>query len=353
METRGVKKMESEDTLSSAWDQHLASEFAAKSPEQALATMTSEPYVNEIPLMIGAHGRDDVRDFYAHHFVSQIPPDTEVVPVSRTIGQGRVVDELILRFTHSIRMDWLLPGIPPTSTRMEIPMVAIVQFEGDKVAHEHIYWDQASVLVQVGLLDRTLPVRGGEIAAQVLNPTQPMNELIRRATTTTAERPLTESREGVVRAKITKVGHVVLGCRDPQASITFYTETLGMELVQFNQELQMAFFSFGERDHDIAVVKVPEGQPVGSAGLSHTALQIEGGEAELRALYHWLKDHGVKMDLTADHVLTKSVYVFDPDGKRLEIFCASMEMAAAKDYLHTTHDRAKLMAPWNLETTTT
>ena len=86
-----------------------------------------------------------------------------------------------MRFTHSIRMDWLLPGIPPTGKRLEVPLVVIVQFEGDKVAHEHLYWDQASVLVQVGLLDRTLPVSGGETAAQVLSPTQPMNELIRRA----------------------------------------------------------------------------------------------------------------------------------------------------------------------------
>jgi catechol 2,3-dioxygenase-like lactoylglutathione lyase family enzyme len=276
----------------------------------------------------------------------------EMVPISRTIGQGRVVDELIMRFTHAIRMDWLLPSIAPTGTRVAVPMVAIVQCEGDKVAHEHIYWDQASVLVQVGLLDRTPPVRGGEIAAQVLDPTQPMNELIRRATTNTAERPLADIRQLAVMAKINKVGHVVLGCRDPQASIKFYTENLGMELVQFNQELQMAFFSFGERDHDIAVIKVPDDQPVGSAGLSHTALQIEGGEAELRALYQRLKDHGVKVDLTADHFLSKSVYFFDPDGNRLEIFCESMEMAAAKDYLHTTHDRSKLMAPLNLEPTT-
>jgi catechol 2,3-dioxygenase len=152
-------------------------------------------------------------------------------------------------------------------------------------------------------------------------------------------------------AKITKVGDVVLGCRDSKASIQFYTEALGMELVQFNPALQMAFFSCGERDHDIAVIKVPEDQPVGSAGLTHTALQIEGGEAELCELYHRLKDRGVKMDLTADHVLTKSVYVFDPDGNRLEIFCASMEMAAAKHYLQTTHDRSKLMAPWHLEPT--
>jgi carboxymethylenebutenolidase len=173
--------VETEDTLASVWEQHLGAEFAAKSADQALTTMTAKPYVNEIPLMLGGLGRDRVRDFYANHFLSQLPPDMEIVPVSRTIGQGRVVEELILRFTHSIRMDWLLPGIPPTGTRVEFPFVTIVQFEGDKIAHEHLYWDQASVLVQVGLLDRTLPVRGSETAAQVLNPSQPMNELIRRA----------------------------------------------------------------------------------------------------------------------------------------------------------------------------
>ena len=179
--------MASDETLSSAWDQHLASEFSAKSPEQALATMAAEPYVNVVPLMIGARGRDEVRAFYANHFLAQIPPDMEMVPVSRTIGQGRVVDESIMRFTHSIRMDWILPGIPPTGKRVELPFVVIVQFERDKLAHEHLYWDQASVLVQVGLLERSLPVRCGEIAAQVLNPTQPMNELIRRAVNETRD----------------------------------------------------------------------------------------------------------------------------------------------------------------------
>jgi carboxymethylenebutenolidase len=173
--------MGTEEALASVWDQHIGAEFAAKSADQALTTMTAEPYVNEIPLMIGGRGHEGVRNFYANHFVSQFPPDIEVTPVSRTIGQGRVVDELIMRFTHSIHLDWLLPGIPPTGKRVEVPFVAVVQFEGDKIAHKHLYWDQASVLVQVGLLDRTLPVRGGEIAAQVLNPTQPMNELISRA----------------------------------------------------------------------------------------------------------------------------------------------------------------------------
>jgi carboxymethylenebutenolidase len=173
--------MQVEKSLSNAWDQHLSSEFSAKSADQALATMTADPYVNEVPLMIGARGRAELHDFYANHFLSQIPPDMEMVTVSRTIGQDRVVDEMIMRFTHTIRMDWILPGIPPTGKRVELPFVVIVQFQGDKVAHEHLYWDQASLLVQVGLLDRTLPVRGAETAAQVLDPTQPMNELIHRA----------------------------------------------------------------------------------------------------------------------------------------------------------------------------
>lgn len=165
--------MEMEKTLSSVWDQHLGAEFAAKDADQAVATMTSDSYVNVVPLMIGARGRDRVRDFYASHFLSQLPPDIETVPVSRTIGQGQVVDELIIRFTHSVQMDWLLPGLPPTGKHVEMPLVVIIKFEADKIAHEHIYWDQASVLVQLGFLDRTLPVCGGEIAEQVLNPTQP------------------------------------------------------------------------------------------------------------------------------------------------------------------------------------
>jgi len=173
--------METEGRLSSVWDKHVGAEFAAKDADQAVATMTADSYVNLIPVMIGARGRDGVREFYANHFVSQLPPDIEIVPVSRTIGQDQVVDEMIIRFTHSIRMDWLLPGILPTGKRVEVPFVAIVRFEGEKIAHEHLYWDQASLLVQIGLLDRMLPVRGGEIAAQVLNPTQPMNDLIHDA----------------------------------------------------------------------------------------------------------------------------------------------------------------------------
>ena len=153
-------------------------------------------------------------------------------------------------------------------------------------------------------------------------------------------------------AKIKKVGHVVLGVRDPQRSIKFYTEVLGMELVNVLEEMHMAFFSFGERDHDIAVIKVPDDQPVGSSGLAHTALEIEGGQEQLRELYQRLKSYGAKVEFTVDHVLTKSVYFFDPDGNRLEIFSQEMPAAEAKQFLHNARTGAEVMQPLDLETAT-
>jgi catechol 2,3-dioxygenase len=153
-------------------------------------------------------------------------------------------------------------------------------------------------------------------------------------------------------AKIKKVGHVVLGVRDPARSVKFYTEVLGMELVKVLDEMQMAFFSFGERDHDIAVIKVPDEQPVGSSGLAHTALEIEGGQEQLRELYERLKRSGARVEFTADHVLTKSVYFFDPDGNRLEIFSQELPGASAKRYLHEARGAADVMRPLDLETAT-
>src|SRR4029453_11614201 len=135
-------------------------------------------------------------------------------------------------------------------------------------------------------------------------------------------------------ARIKKVGHVVLGVRDPARSIKFYTEALGMELVNVLDEMQMAFFSFGERDHDIAVIKVPDDQPVGSSVLAHTALEIEGSQEQLPELYERLKRCGTRVEFTADHVLTKSIYFFDPDGNRLEIFSQELPSEIAKQYLH-------------------
>jgi carboxymethylenebutenolidase len=108
-----------------------------------------------------------------------MPPDTEMIPVSRTIGNNQLVDEMVFKFTHTIRMDWMLPGVAPTGRRVEVPLVAIVHFREGKLAHEHIYWDQASVLVQLGLLEAaTLPVAGIESARKVMDPSLPSNALM-------------------------------------------------------------------------------------------------------------------------------------------------------------------------------
>jgi carboxymethylenebutenolidase len=108
-----------------------------------------------------------------------------MIPISRTIGNEQVVDEMVFKFAHTIAMDWMLPGIAPTGKRVEVPLVAIVHFREGKLAHEHIYWDQASVLVQLGLLDAgSLPVAGIETARKALNPSLPSNALIDRAVPT-------------------------------------------------------------------------------------------------------------------------------------------------------------------------
>ena len=114
------------------------------------------------------------REFYSRRSIPQMPPDTEMTPISRTIGNDQLVDEMVFKFTHSTRMDWMLPGIAPTGKRVEVPLVAIVRFREGKLAHEHIYWDQASVLVQLGLLDpASLPVVGVDSARKVLDSSLP------------------------------------------------------------------------------------------------------------------------------------------------------------------------------------
>ncbi len=168
--------------LNDLWDEHIREEFATRDTEATLETMVPDAYVNHIPVMTGGVGREQLREFYSQHFIPRMPPDTEIVPISRTIGAERLVDEMIFRFTHTVEMDWMLPGIAPTGKPVECALVVIVHFREGKLAHEHIYWDQASVLVQLGLLDAAkLPVAGKETARKLAEPRLPSNELIRRA----------------------------------------------------------------------------------------------------------------------------------------------------------------------------
>jgi len=169
------------DRLIALWEEHLRYEFATRDTEATLATMVDDAYVNHIPVLTGGVGKEELREFYAKHFISRMPPDTTIKPISRTVGEDRVVDEMIFSFTHTIMMDWMLPGIAPTGRRVEVPLVAIVQFRAGQLAHEHIYWDQASVLVQIGLLDpAALPIAGIESARKALDPKLPSNELMAR-----------------------------------------------------------------------------------------------------------------------------------------------------------------------------
>jgi len=171
-----------QETLRQLWEEHVQYEFSTRNTEDTLTTMVDDAYVNHIPVLTGGLGRDELREFYSKRFIPQMPPDTEMTPVSRTIDNDQLVDEMVFKFTHSIQMDWMLPGIAPTGKRVEVPLVAIVRFRDGKLAHEHIYWDQASVLVQIGLLDPSkLPVAGVESARKVLDPSLPANELMKRA----------------------------------------------------------------------------------------------------------------------------------------------------------------------------
>jgi carboxymethylenebutenolidase len=173
-----------QQVLSDLWEEHMKAEFVTRSADDAVAAMVEDAHVNHVPVMTGGVGREQVREFYRTSFIPQMPPDLQIIPISRTIGTERVVDEMVVTATHSVQMDWLLPGLPPTGKWMEIAVVAIVNFRAGKLASEHIYWDQASVLVQLGLLDsRTLPVAGAESAQKVLDPTLPANTLIERAGT--------------------------------------------------------------------------------------------------------------------------------------------------------------------------
>ncbi|HYZ32401.1 MAG TPA: nuclear transport factor 2 family protein [Crenalkalicoccus sp.] len=168
-----------EHDLVALWEAHCRYEFETRDVDATMATMVDEPYVNHIPTITGGVGHEQLKRFYKYHFIGANPADMTLNPVSRTVGTDRIVDEMVLSFTHATEIDWMLPGIPPTGRKVEIPLVAIIQFRDDKLAHEHIYWDQASVLVQIGKLDPTgLPVAGVETARKVLDKSLPSNALM-------------------------------------------------------------------------------------------------------------------------------------------------------------------------------
>ncbi|KAE8354030.1 carboxymethylenebutenolidase [Aspergillus coremiiformis] len=153
--------------LEKIWEEHTWYEFGDRSVEKTMATMVQEPYVNHIPTMTGGIGRAQLSKFYLEHFIFNNPTDTSLELISRTIGTDRIVDEFILSLTHNKEIDWLLPGIPPTGKPLRIPFTSVVNIRGDRLYHEHIAWDQATVLVQLGLMPQYLPypyaLPGGQV----------------------------------------------------------------------------------------------------------------------------------------------------------------------------------------------
>jgi len=165
--------------LVALWEEHCRYEFETRDVDATMATMVEAPYVNHIPTMTGGVGHDQLKRFYKYHFIGNNPPDTTLTPVSRTVGENSLVDEMLFSFTHTSEIDWMLPGIAPTGKKVEVPLIAIVQFRDGKLYNEHIYWDQASVLVQIGLLDsKGLPVAGAEQAAKLKDKSLPSNTLM-------------------------------------------------------------------------------------------------------------------------------------------------------------------------------
>ena len=157
VKTKNVRKT----NLGAILDAHVRHEFVDHDVAATMKTMAAEPYVHNVPTLTGGDGHAGVVDFYTHHFVGKMPADTRIERISRTVGSDQVVDELIMYFTHDCPIDYMLPGISPTGRKVALPHVVVMKFKGGKVAHEHIYWDQACVLAQIGLLDPSqLPVTG-------------------------------------------------------------------------------------------------------------------------------------------------------------------------------------------------
>jgi len=168
------------ERLGAVFDAHVKAEFVDRDVAAAMATMAPEPHLTHVPTLAGGTGAAEVRRFYAERFVGRWPADTAVTPLSRTAGQDRVVDELVVSFTHDRVMDTYLPGVAPTGRKVVLPHVVVMGFDAEgRIAYEHIYWDQATLLVQVGLLDPALvPASGAEQARRLLDPQQPANTLI-------------------------------------------------------------------------------------------------------------------------------------------------------------------------------
>jgi carboxymethylenebutenolidase len=147
------------------WAEHIRHEFVTEDVEATLATMVEDASVNHVPVGSGGQGKAQLRAFYRDVFIGSWPDDLQMTTFNRVFGADQLVEEARLRFTHKRRMDWFLPGVPPTGRPVEVDFVIVVQFRDGKLACERIYWDQATVLRQLGL--------AGEECAPATAPSSP------------------------------------------------------------------------------------------------------------------------------------------------------------------------------------
>lgn len=164
---------DSQQAVVDLFEKHVKAELAGDL-ETTMATMTETPHLHNVPSHVGGYGADGVLAFYTNHLVGKFfPPDVQMERISLTVDENQLVEEHVIRFTHTAVIDWMLPGVAPTGKFVEVGFVVIVGVKDGKVSHEHIYWDQACVLVQLGLLNREgLPVCGAESAQRLLDPSR-------------------------------------------------------------------------------------------------------------------------------------------------------------------------------------
>jgi carboxymethylenebutenolidase len=152
-----------------AYLRHTRAEFETRRVEDAIASMVETPHVLLLPSLEGGFGREAVADFYAKRFVFSMPPDMQLELLTRIVASDHIVEECVMRFTHTQEIPWLLPGISATGKRCEMAVCVVVKLSGEKVEHEHIYWDQAAVLRQLGLLDSSAGPAVGVEAVRALS----------------------------------------------------------------------------------------------------------------------------------------------------------------------------------------
>lgn len=163
------------------WEKHLDGEFESKDTDMSISTMVEDPYVNHIPLSTGGKGKTQLHHFYSTYFIPQEPADMKNTLISRTVGENTIVDELYVTFTHDVEVSWMLPGLAPTGKKVEIALIVVVQFQDGKMASEHIYWDQATILCQLGLIsDENLPIGNLATNRTILDKNAPLNSPLKK-----------------------------------------------------------------------------------------------------------------------------------------------------------------------------